>query len=69
VALTTEVPVPGCATGANHIYDLEQAARFCIETAKIFGAGKCSFYDEEEFGRLKELYGSQEHFKTPGKRA
>ncbi|WP_276695799.1 DUF1177 family protein, partial [Blautia hydrogenotrophica] len=27
----------------------------------------CSFYDEEEFGRIQKLYGSMEHFQTLGK--
>ncbi len=67
VAITTEVPVPGCATGANHCVDIELAVRFVVETAKAFGGGKCSFYDDKEFQRLISLYGSLEHFKTTGK--
>ncbi|MEL7601569.1 MAG: DUF1177 domain-containing protein [Bacillota bacterium] len=57
VAITTEVPVAGCATGATHLSDVEAAARFAVETAKDFTAGVCSFYDAAEFARLKELYG------------
>lgn len=34
VAITTEVPVPGCATGASHAVDIEMAVRFCVEVAK-----------------------------------
>ena len=45
VAITTEVPVPGCATGANHTVDIEMAVRFVVEVAKAYGEGKCSFYD------------------------
>ena len=67
VAITTEIPVPGCATGANHCFDIEMAVRFVIEVAKSFGEGKCSFYDEKEFQRLLALYGSMEHLKTLGK--
>jgi hypothetical protein len=63
VAITTEVAVPGCATGANHCLDIEMAVRFCIEVAKAYGEGKCSFYDEKEFKRLKKLYGPMEHLK------
>lgn len=63
VAITTEVAVPGCATGANHCLDIEMAVRFCLEVAKAFGEGKCSFYDEKEFKLLKKLYGSLEHLK------
>ena len=34
VAITTEVMVPGCATGASHFADVEEAARFMLEVAK-----------------------------------
>jgi len=63
VAITTEVAVPGCATGASHPLDIEMACRFCIEVAKVFGERKYSFYDEQEFKRLVMLYGSLEHLK------
>ena len=62
----TEVPVPGCATGANHAFDIEMAVRFVVEVAKAFGEGKCFFFDEKEFQRLLSLYGSLEHLKTLG---
>jgi len=68
VAITTEVPVPGCATGANHAVDIEMAVRFVVEVAKAYGEGKCSFYDQKEFQRLISLYGSLEHLKTLGKK-
>ncbi len=65
VALTSEVPVPGPATGASQVADIEQAARFCVEVAKAFGAGRCHFYDPDEFGRLVALYGSMRHLQAP----
>jgi len=68
VAITAEVPVPGCATGASHIVDIEQAARFCIEVAKGFGKGKVKFYDEDEFKRLVKLYGPMNHLQTLGRK-
>jgi hypothetical protein len=68
VAITTEVPVPGCATGANQVVDIEMAVRFAVEVAKSFGDEKCSFYDKKEFNRLVSLYGSLEHLKTLGKK-
>ncbi|EHR78183.1 hypothetical protein OCC_03993 [Thermococcus litoralis DSM 5473] len=68
VAITAEVPVPGCATGASHEVDIEQAARFCIEVAKGFGKGKVRFYDEEEFKHLVKLYGPMNHLQTLGRR-
>lgn len=67
VAVTTETTVAGCATGATHLEDLEDAGRFMLEAAKAFGNGLCSFHDEEEFGRIQKLYGSMEHFQTLGK--
>jgi len=63
VAITAEVPVPGCATGASQAVDIELAGRFCIEVAKEFGRGKVKFYDEEEFKRLVELYGPMNHLQ------
>jgi hypothetical protein len=67
VAITTEVAVPGCATGASNPFDLEQAARFTVEVAKQYGKGNVSFYNESEFERLKNLYGSMNHIQTLGK--
>ncbi|RPJ08854.1 MAG: DUF1177 domain-containing protein, partial [Deltaproteobacteria bacterium] len=67
VAVTAESVVPGCATGASHIVDIEEAVRFSIEVAKSFGARKCQFYDEEEFTRMVGLYGSMGHLQTLGR--
>jgi len=67
VAITTEVPVPGCGTGASHPTDIEAAARFCLEVAKSFGKGLCSFYDEEEWNNIVERYGPLRHLQTLGK--
>lgn len=67
VAITAETMVPGCATGATHAADVEEAARFMLETAKAFGRGKCSFYDEDEYARLVKLYGDMKQLQTLGK--
>ena len=67
VAITTEVVVPGCATGASHPFDLEHAARFTVEVAKQFGQGDCKFFDEKEFERINRLYGNMHHIQTLGK--
>ena len=67
VAITTEAPVAGCATGATHITDLEEAGRFVLETAKAYGRGQCSFYDEKEFEKITAKYGSMAHLQTLGK--
>ena len=64
VALTAETAVPGCASGASQVMDIEMAVRFCLEVAKLFGRDACAFYDVEEFGRLVALYGSMKHLQT-----
>lgn len=66
VAISTEVPVAGCATGATHITDVELAARFAVETAKDYTSNKCEFYDREEFDKIVSLYGSMKKFQTKG---
>ena len=66
MAITAESVVPGCATGASHIVDIEEVVRFSIEVAKNFGTGKCQFYDEGEFKRIVELYGPMHHLQTLG---
>jgi hypothetical protein len=67
VAVTTPSAVPGCATGANMPLGLEMTARFCVEVAKVFGQGHCRFYDEKEFARLQELYGSMDVLRKRGR--
>ncbi|WP_030105422.1 DUF1177 domain-containing protein [Actinoalloteichus caeruleus] len=66
VALTTETAVAGSATGATDPHVVEQAVRFCVEVAKRFGRGTCSFHDTAEFDRLVELYGPMTHLQTGG---
>ncbi|MGI5963454.1 MAG: DUF1177 domain-containing protein [Lawsonibacter sp.] len=66
VAVTTEQPVAGCATGASHFVDVEETARFALEVAKAFGAGKCSFFDEAELHILETRYGKMNHLQTMG---
>lgn len=67
VALTAESAVPGCATGASQVADIELAVRFVIEVAKDFGEGKATFFNEKEFARLVELYGPMNHLQTMGR--
>ncbi|WP_425059085.1 hypothetical protein SCACP_37420 [Sporomusa carbonis] len=66
VAITTETPVPGCATGATHLIDVEAVVRFVIEVAKAFTQGQCKFYDQEEYALMESLYGSMCHLQTAG---
>lgn len=63
VAITTELAVAGCATGATHIMEVEAAARFLAEVAKDFTEGRCSFYDKEEYEKLVGLYGTMKQFQ------
>ncbi len=67
VAISTETAVPGCATGASHFADIEEASRFMLEAAKAFGRGELTFYDPAEFDHLKKLYGEMCHFQGFGK--
>ena len=67
VALTAEIAVPGCASGASQVIDIEMTARFCLEVAKGYGRGEFDFYDAGEFERLVALYGSMKHLQTMGK--
>jgi Protein of unknown function (DUF1177) len=57
VALTAQSIVPGCATGASQIVDIEEAVRFCVEVAKAFGGGACPFYDQAEWEIILQRYG------------
>lgn len=69
VAITTQVPVAGCATGATQFSSIELAARFSIEVAKDIGKGLCRFYSEENFSRLLALYGDFGKLQTRGDKA
>lgn len=67
VAITATSAVPGSGTGASHEIDVAAAATFVIEAAKDYVVGKLNFYDEDEFNKLVQLYGSMEHLKGVGK--
>lgn len=64
VAITTQTPVAGCATGASHEIDIAETAQFVIEVAKEFTRGKIQFYNEIEYNKLIRLYGSLVRFQT-----
>lgn len=69
LAITTESQVAGCATGATHVADVDEAVRFSIEVAKAYTHGACHFYDAAEYKRIEALYGSLSHFRTFGRNA
>lgn len=66
VAITVEQVVAGCATGATHGNDVEEAARFSVEVAKSYTAGACSFYDPTEYRHFVDLYGDMSQLQTLG---
>ena len=66
VAITSQVPVPGCGTGASHPTDIEGASRFSLEVAKQYGKGLCKFYDSGEWRTILERYGAHKHLQTGG---
>lgn len=66
IAITTQVPVPGCGTGASHPVDIEVAGRYVIEVAKHYGKGLCSFYDKDEWNTILNLYGTHKHLQALG---
>ncbi|RAI32446.1 DUF1177 domain-containing protein [Rhodoplanes serenus] len=67
VALTAQSTVPGCATGVTSAVDCDVAMRFCIEIAKLFGAGTLAFVDADEWRELQRRYGSLAHLQTVGR--
>ena len=67
IAITTESAVPGCATNASHLTDIENAARFMLQVAIDFGRGNCQFYDKNEWKELQKRYGSMKHLQGFGK--
>ena len=69
VAITAEAAVPGSATGASQVTDLEMAGRFCVEVAKSFGRGACRFYDLGEWDTIQTLYGGLHVLQTGGYRS
>lgn len=68
VAITATGVVPGCGTGASHEIDIALACKYAVEVAKEFTRGTCAFYDQAEFQRLQDLYGSLAHLqkRQPG---
>lgn len=67
LAITAQSAVPGCGTGASHEIDIANSVKFAVEVAKEFTGGTCSFYDQKEFERLNQLYGSMKILQTMGR--
>ncbi|PGS51924.1 DUF1177 domain-containing protein [Bacillus sp. AFS041924] len=69
LAITAQSMVPGCGTGASHETDIALAARFAIEAAKEATNGSCQFYNQVEFEKITQLYGSMKILQTMGKKS
>lgn len=67
VALTAQSVVPGCATGVSSMVDIEESTRFCVEVAKAYGSGACSFFDTAEWARIDARYGTLDVLQTQGR--
>ena len=67
VAITSQIPVPGCGTGSSHPTDIEEATRFTLEVAKRYGRGLCCFFDEDEWFNIVKRYGALKSLQTLGR--
>lgn len=63
VAITSEAPVAGCATGVTNAQQIDAVGRFVIEVAQRFGEKKCQFYNEKEYALMVKKYGSLTQFQ------
>lgn len=63
VAITSEVPVAGCATGVTNASQIDAVGRFVIEVAQRFGQNKCRFYDQKEYILMTKKYGKLSKFQ------
>lgn len=63
IAITSEVPVAGCATGVTNAWQIDAVGRFVIEVAQRFGQNKCSFYDKKEYDLIVKKYGKLNKFQ------
>lgn len=68
VAVTSVIPVAGCATGATHETDIAEGVRFCLEIAKEMKRGLGIFYDVSVYERIVELYGPMSVLQTFGRK-
>lgn len=68
LAIATETMVPGCATGATHLLDVDEASRFVLEVAKRCQRERDFFYSQREFELLVKKYGSKNILQTKGEK-
>lgn len=63
IAITSEVPVAGCATGVTNAIQIDAVGRFVIEVVQRFGKNTCRFYDQEEYKMIVKKYGRLSKFQ------
>lgn len=63
VAITSETPVAGCATGVTNACQIDAVGRFIIEVAQRFSKKTCQFYDKKEYQLIIKKYGSLKKFQ------
>ncbi len=63
VAITSEVPVAGCATGVTNAYQIDAVGRFVIEVIQRFGKNTCYFFDKKEYALIVKKYGRLDKFQ------
>ncbi len=63
IAITSEIPVAGCATGVTNASQIDAVGRFVIEVAQRFGQNKCHFYDQKEYVLMTKKYGKLNKFQ------
>jgi hypothetical protein len=61
VAVTSKKIIPGIASFVSSLDQLDKVCRFLIVVADQFTRGDLKFYDENEFAKLKKIYGSMKH--------
>ena len=66
IALTSELPVPGCGTGVSNPVQVDQVGRFVIECVQAYSQNSLKFYDPNEFEKLVKLYGEMKQLQTMG---
>lgn len=60
---TSETPVPGITTGANHLTNIPKRAGLAAETAKEYTGNRASFYSLEEFEKFTREFGTMTHLQ------
>ena len=63
VAFTSQLPVPGSATGVSSLGVLDAACRFVVEVAQLFTRGSLSFYDKKEYEQMIGMYGDMKRLQ------